>query len=443
MASSRVQLISRKFIKPSFSTPPPRNYKLGLLDQLLYDAQIPLAFYYPNKTNNSSSPGNTTTILENSFSKILASYYPLAGRLVDSFNIDCSEMGATLIEAQVNCKMSEILGNPNNLSAQDAVYPKGLPWKCNEASLLVAQISHFDCGGKAISLCMSHKVADAHSLCTFARDWASLAKQIKQSGDKNQSSPSIQLNAASIFPPIEEPSFKPPESGFFQNYKDSVTKRFVFDSSKINEMKAIVSGETGITNPTRVEVVTALLHKCVNSAASIGEPNSDNFFFLVVNMRPLMNPPIPPSYFGNLCHNFGVPFPDAQDLSFPRLAQDLTFPRFVSEIRKAKIQFYDKFKGITANEFRPEHLNFYENMKMIKDGGSNSNIYFCSSLCRFPFHEIDFGWGVPEMTSLETFQLKSCIVLKDDRNGGVEAFVPLRKKVMNLFEIEKESHEFV
>nr|BDW80079.1 BAHD acyltransferase [Echium plantagineum] len=438
MATPKVELISRKLIEPSFSTPPPlTSYKLGLSDQLMSSVYIPIAFFYPN-TSASGSPNDdvddiSIDLLENSLSRVLASYYPLAGREVDNLNIDCnSEMKATLIEANVDCKMSQISENPN-INDQDVVFPSGLPWKSkDDESLVVAQLTHFNCGGKSLSLCMSHKVADGLTLCNFAGDWANA---IKQQGDQDKSASPL-LNSASVLPPIEDPSFKA-EFGSFSSDKNCVTKRFIFDSSKLSELKAKVSAETGIENPSRVEVVTALIHNCAHhAAASVLDQNSSkpSIFIQVVNMRPLINPPIPSNSVGNFTNFFGVPFFDTKDLTFSGL---------VSELNKAKVQFYDKFKGVTAEELRQEIMNSIEQMKMMSSGESSLDQYICTSMCRYTFYDNDFGWGKPEKVIFGASGVKNFIILIDDPNGeGIEAFVPLDEKVMNVFETDPELLQF-
>nr|BDW80083.1 BAHD acyltransferase [Arnebia euchroma] len=430
MDSSKLQLISTKFIKPTFSTPPPpQKYKLGLIDQLINNVYIPIAFFYPNNQINSSI--NVPSLLENSLSKVLASYYPLAGKEVDNLNIDCTEMGATLIEASVDCTMSHILSQPY-VDAQDVIFPNGLNWRFKpNQSLIVAQLTHFTCGGISISLCMSHKVSDAQTLCNFASDWAVITKE---TGDQN-STPSPQLNASSILPPIDDPSIKP-EFGMFPIQENCISKRFVFNSSALNQLKAKISAETGITNPTRVEVVTALIHKCAYEAALKVDPTSNKtpIFVQVVNMRPVLNPPLPSYFVGNLASYFGVPFPEDKDLNYTRLASDL---------RGAKVAFYEKFKGVTANEFREEILKSVEFMKMISAGESNLEQYICTSMCRFPFYDMDFGWGKPERANFAAAPFKNFILLMDDRNGdGVEAFVPLEDKIMEVFEKDPELLHF-
>nr|BDW80075.1 BAHD acyltransferase [Echium plantagineum] len=436
MGSSRLELISKKIIKPSFfKTPPPfRSHKLGLGDQLMNNVYMPIAFFYPNKHNKlASSQSNISTLLENSFSKVLASYYPLAGRAIDNLNIDCNEMpGATFIEAQLDCKMSQVSNNPT-LTHQNVVFPSGMPWRTinHDESLLVAQLTHFNCGGKSISLSMSHKVSDGLTLCNFARHWADATKE----GDKKPL-PSPKFNNASILPPIEDPSFKPQFGSFQAHELNCVTKRFSFDSSKLGELKAKVSAETGIKNPSRVESVTALIHKCANAASSIVDPNSSkpSIFVQVVNMRPFMNPPVSSNTVGNFLNFFGAPFPESQDLTFSGLAK---------ELNKAKVQFYEKFKGVTAKELRQEIVNTMEQMKQMSSRESSLEQYICTSMCRYPFYDVDYGWGKPERVIFGASGVKNFIILIDGPNGeGIDAFVPLEEKVMDVFQRDPQIIHF-
>ncbi|KAM3303108.1 hypothetical protein P3S67_014138 [Capsicum chacoense] len=98
--------------------------------------------------------------------------------------------------------MSEILNNPDN-DAIDIVFPQDLPWSnslSSGRSLLVVQLSHFNCAGLAVSICLSHKIADGYSLCKFLFDWADTVRH-----DQLDFKPSPQFNAASFFPLMDHP----------------------------------------------------------------------------------------------------------------------------------------------------------------------------------------------------------------------------------------------
>nr|BDW80093.1 BAHD acyltransferase [Echium plantagineum] len=429
MDSSTLELISRKLIKPSNKPPP--IYKLSILDQVIHgDIYNRIVFFYPNENKSYIS----TTLLENSLSKVLTSYYPLAGRLVDNLNIDCYEVGATLIEARANCKLSQISIHPN-VKDQDVILPRGMSCRPKpDESLLVAQLTYFDCGGTTLSLCMSHKLSDGLSLVNFARDWALITEQ---GGDHKSALTTPQLNAASILPPIEDTSFKN-EIGLFPEGTNCVTKRYIFSSTKLSQLKIKASVETGIKNPTRVEVVTALLNKCAIAATSLVHANSCKppVIMQAVNIRSLIDPPFSPNSVGNFVSSFSIPFPDGKDLSFARLFR---------KSREAKLQFRERYNGIPADKLRQEFINTVEFAKMIVDESrTNFDAYVCSSMCRFPLYDIDFGWGNPETVSFAATQNKNFFLLIDERNGdGIEAFVTLEEEVMTAFERDPELLQFV
>uniref|UniRef100_A0A0V0HNJ4 Putative ovule protein n=1 Tax=Solanum chacoense TaxID=4108 RepID=A0A0V0HNJ4_SOLCH len=73
-----------------------------------------------------------------------------------------------------------------------------------------------------------------------------------------------------------------------------------------------------------------------------------------------------------------------------------------------------------------------------------SNVYSCSNLCRFPFYNVDFGWGKPERVGLPNGPFKNLFFLKDYKiGGGVDARVMLQKQHMSEFERDEELLELI
>ncbi|KAK4711210.1 hypothetical protein R3W88_005723 [Solanum pinnatisectum] len=76
--------------------------------------------------------------------------------------------------------MAVLYSNPaaNNVKL---VYSQDLPWRTpssfNDRRLLVVQLSHFDCGVTAVSVCISHKIVDAYSISKFLNDWAAITRE--------------------------------------------------------------------------------------------------------------------------------------------------------------------------------------------------------------------------------------------------------------------------
>lgn len=155
-----------------------KRYNLSFIDQAYHDHYVPFAFFYPNTTRTNSSTSISQSLCD-SLSKILASYYPLAGRIRDNAFVDCSGAGVEVVDARINHRMSEILVRRRNDDddVESLVFPEGLPWRSLDGgNSMAVQLTHFDCGGLAIGVCISHKIADGFSATKFIRDWASVTR---------------------------------------------------------------------------------------------------------------------------------------------------------------------------------------------------------------------------------------------------------------------------
>ena len=139
-----VQIISQEIIKPSAPTPHHlRTYKLSGKDQIAALAYVPVILFYSPTSEMSSE---NSDYLKKAFSETLTLFYPLAGRIKDELFVDCNDDGATYIEAHVTCNMSVILQQPDIHRLEQL------------------QVNYFDCGGIAVSVSVSHRVADGSSL---------------------------------------------------------------------------------------------------------------------------------------------------------------------------------------------------------------------------------------------------------------------------------------
>ncbi|KAH7560665.1 hypothetical protein JRO89_XS10G0065700 [Xanthoceras sorbifolium] len=153
-------------IKPT-STSLPDHYKFSYTDQLSPSSYLPLIYYYTSSPDHKLSKNEISNRLKTSLSQVLNHYYPLVGIVQKNF-IDCKNGGVLVLEAQVvNCQLSEILQNPN----PEKFVTKFLPDDVNNLVLAI-QVNYFNCGGIAIGVRMSHKVADGSSIITFIKNWA-------------------------------------------------------------------------------------------------------------------------------------------------------------------------------------------------------------------------------------------------------------------------------
>ncbi|MCD7454080.1 hypothetical protein HAX54_023441 [Datura stramonium] len=403
---SLVSICDKSIIKPSSLTPSTLRYhKLSLLDQAITNMYIPLTFFYPkkqrddtiismNSNNDNSELSHIAHLLKRSLSQTLISYYPYAGRSRDNATVDCNDMGAEFLSVRINCPMSEILKHPHPnpnpnpyYKAESVVLPKGLPWKnnlCEGGNLLVAQVSQFDCGGIAISACLSHKIGDGCSVLNFFMDWARATRDDRHVTNLVPYSPPRFVGDSIFTSPLYNDilPIDAPQHG--SNVDECIQKRFIFLNTKLDALRAKVIAESGLQNPTRAEIVSSLLFKCATRAASklssVWRPSKLIHF---LNIRPMIKPRLPRSAMGNLLSVFAIDATSKEETELP------------------------------------------------------------SNLCKMPYYSVDFGWGKPERSGVPNGPVEKMFFLNDYQTGqGVEVRVTLQKEQMSAFECDEELLEF-
>ncbi|XP_062099004.1 stemmadenine O-acetyltransferase-like [Humulus lupulus] len=431
----RVVIIKRETIKPSSPTPAHlKTFKLSTLDQLAPPVYVPMLFFYPN--NQATSSDQRSHNLKKSLSESLARFYPIAGTILNNSTIDCNDEGAQYIEARYNGLLSTFLEQPTDISVVQEFVPAAIesPLQATTWPLLLAQATLFDCGGLALGLSVSHKFADATTIGIFMKSWAATC-----AGSDNKAVVDAVLDGtSSFFPQIDLSGFQPPPVEIKK--VESVTKRYVFDKPKIENLKAqitvAVDDDSQIHNrqPSRVEVVTAIIWKCVVAAsrANSGPPK----FALArsMNIRRRAEPPLPE----NLVGNFVAIIASRIDEHEPEL-QDLA-----SELRRGLRDFGEKrakgLRGDAALEVIFHGLKEFSEFT----GKDDTEGLFVTSMCNFQLYEtVEFGWGKPIWVTIPFVTGHNNVVtLTDSRDGGVEAWVTLSKQDMASFERDPEILQF-
>ncbi|CAL5431057.1 unnamed protein product [Camellia sinensis] len=418
----KVEIIARETIKPSSPTPHHlRNYKLSFKDQGCTLQYIPVAFYYSTPTTigggeSEEMVGLKSQRLKVSLSETLTRFYPLAGRLRDNLSVDCNDDGVDFVEARVinNVHLSNFLDRPKLKVIEHLAPPE--PTDYYKSPFLLVQVNFFPCNGVVITVKMSHKIADGFSFGTFMKGWSDIAF-----GSPDAIVPDFNA-ASSRFPPRDD---IPILSFTFKDKTQKVVKkRFVVDASKIASLKAKTAIES-VQQPTRVEVITALVWKCAVAASRARFGGSPRPYALVggMNMRSRLVPPLPKYSFGNIVGMLWAML-DNDDQDYESQATNLA--NLVCQLRKGSQESNDNNKENKIAYFR-----------QVK--GDDMEMYTHSSWCRFPMYEIDFGWGKPTWVSPSDDGGPVGIALIDARGGeGVEIWVNLIEEDMALFEADQE-----
>nr|XP_016456062.1 PREDICTED: pelargonidin 3-O-(6-caffeoylglucoside) 5-O-(6-O-malonylglucoside) 4'''-malonyltransferase-like [Nicotiana tabacum] len=178
MMGPKIHIVSRKLIKPSNPTPKHlQSFKLSLFDQLAPSYHIKIILYYNNiGENKAANNSQLLTQLEEPLAHTLSKFYPLAGRLVkdqEHLFIDCSDQGVEYLEAKVDGTLAELLRQGLDVENLDQLLPQEVgPADSATSPLVTIQTTLFYCGGLAIGVCVSHKVADTSTVLSFINGWA-------------------------------------------------------------------------------------------------------------------------------------------------------------------------------------------------------------------------------------------------------------------------------
>ncbi|KAJ4715327.1 vinorine synthase-like [Melia azedarach] len=437
-----VEIISREHIKPSSPTPVHlKTHKLCLLDQFTNHTYARRVLYCPlTQDLNLSSTlldidhvvAERLQLLKQSLSETLTLFYPLAGKMTDNFSVNCNDEGIPFVEARAKGSLNEFLKQPN-LSLISRFVPEQSRKRIGEIAgeyVAKVQVTSFTCGGLAISACTSHMFGDGTTFSMFLKNWAAIARK------NYEEAISPVFSASSLFPPTDEYPREATwiaQSNRFLKAGRGVTRRFVFDAEAIANLKA-KAVSSYVQNPTRVEVVSAVLSKCVMAAI---KPSSGShkptLLTHTVNLRRKAKPQISEYCTGNIVLRANALCKE-EEVEFDELVR-----RLREAIMKPKGDFVKSLQGDEG---------FINLCKAIKDEdelcSSAADRIMFTSWCNFGFYNIDFGWGNPIWVSsvgsdgsiTKAFNL---IILIDTRLGnGIDAWVFLREEEMALLELDKE-----
>ncbi|KAM0041645.1 putative alcohol O-acetyltransferase [Helianthus debilis subsp. tardiflorus] len=426
-----IEIISKEHIKPSSPTPQHlKSYNLSILDQLIPAPYAPIILYYPNQDQASEFDiQQRLNSLKDSLSETLTRFYPLAGTIKSDLLIDCNDVGAYFAVTRVNTRLNKFL-NHVDLDLINRFLPCEPTFNgCSEGSCVSnVQVTIFECCGIAISLCISHKILDGGALSTFVKSWAGSSNGLKEVVYPNMSAPSL-------FPAKDlwlKDSSMVMWGSLFKMGKCRTT-RFVFDSTKLAILKAKAS-KNGLKDPTRVEVVSGLLWKCVMAAF---EENTGSWkpslLSHVVNLRKRLVSTLSENSIGNL-----IFIASAKCDSDSRTPLHKLVEKVRGGVSKINGEFVKKLQGDKGREVMEESL------KAIKDC---ANYIGFTSWCKMGFYEADFGWGKPVWVCGSVLVghpvFMNFVVLNDTQNGdGIEAWVSMDEAVINVLKHDPELLEF-
>ncbi|KAI5352109.1 hypothetical protein L3X38_005000 [Prunus dulcis] len=427
-----VEVISKEIIKPSSPTPDHLcHYQFSFLDQIAPQVYNPLLLFYEHKAKTQFNITEISNHLKNSLSEVLTLFYPLAGRIKHNQFIHCNDEGIPFFEARVlDCTLSDVLNNPI-----PGELNKFMPFELDDITNsfpLGVQLNIFQCGGFAIGQCISHKIADGLSYFMFSKIWAAIAR-----GDKANINPP-EFISSTLFPPKE---FNIAYDGGVGITKDRVTKRFVFDSSQIENLRARYGHNMHLQKRlTRVETLSTFVWSRFVAATKDCTMNKLYRVIHAVNLRSRFDPPLPQSFFGNLfCISMTAPLQIPSSGGDEECSHDVVIQAVREAVGKIDNEYVKKLQ-----KQGDKHLGVMKKQADSFKRGETGTLLSFSSYCRFPLYDNDFGWGRPTWVGSPSLTYKNVVLFMDTKEGGgIEAYVSLEEEVMAKFECDSELLSYV
>ncbi|KAM3219758.1 hypothetical protein P3L10_024289 [Capsicum annuum] len=364
------------------SSPKPQAF-VEIKDPLTHRCRTPTrSGYLPGASEEGLIITERCDKLQKSLAQTLTKYYPLAGRFEEDNEllIYCNDEGVEYVETKVNADLDEFIhqGVPKSIELLNDLLPEmdHVP----SSPLLGVQVNVINCGGLVIEIRMSHILADAFTFATFVKEWAHICQGMGQQKIASH----VLVNCHCSFPReyYQEVSFHYPTT-----------------------LKDTIDSSAAFMSPTRVVVVMSLIWKVLAgiSSAKNGHPRDSRLFF-PINLRGK-------SYLPSLKHALGN--------FFVNVVATL-------EANKSRKELNDFVKSVVNN-----HTKVGGKL----GEGDKMDIYGCTSWCRFPWYEADFGWGKPFWVSSVSFDIAEIVCLMDTKNSdGIEVWVSLKENVMAEFE---------
>ncbi|TMW86276.1 hypothetical protein EJD97_021635 [Solanum chilense] len=432
-----IEILYQKLIKPFLPTPSHlQHYKLSFFDQIAEQEHVPIVLFYAN--NNLINNFTIDERIEQSLSKVLTHVYPAAGRYdKDERSILCLDQGISYTKAKVNCKLNHFLEKAkNDLSLASLFWPNENKYinKCNlmVSPIVTAQVTQFQCGGLAVSLSSSHPAMDGFSNIKFLFEWAKVCKMDTPVENINF----LRFNLGDVFPTRDI-------SGLFKSTydpvteEDIVTKRFVIREATISRLRKSCINEArgvGLTfQPSRVEIITALLWRAfIRTSAIINGYVRPSLMDLPLNLRSKTSLPQVQNSMGNFRLDVPIKF-------VPRETK-MKLLDFVMLIRNAVNKVVGSCTKASPDEIASTLVDIFNESFTSPEWGGNDEVdeVSCSSLCNFPFHDIDFGMEKPKLLFFGIKDMQMFWLYDTDVHSEVGVQVDLKEKYMKIFECDDD-----
>ncbi|KAK1367319.1 Anthocyanin 5-aromatic acyltransferase [Heracleum sosnowskyi] len=425
-----------------------------------------LVYFYDFPCSKSEFTQTIVPCLKNSLAIALQYYFPLCGNLIIPATLSKTTTipaiicldgdSVSLTIAEFSSSTSTISEGFKHLSGNHArhvdelfgLVPQLLPGDVTETGadknvvispVFAVQLTLFPDHGFTVGLTRSHVVVDGKTMSSFMRTWASVCVMQLNDNENDYNYDHINNNLpfydrsvikdtkgiASIFlrgrlrmAETNSKAFAP--QGL---EKDTVQATFKMNRAQIQGLKNLVSAQ--VPHVSTFVVVCAYVWTCMTKArAALGQDQkNDDFeveehFFIGMDTRARLDPPIPSNYFGNAILTCKCTLKSSQLLG----GGEEGFVNAVEEIRKTLDGKTSSEEGVLKGfEMFFDHIDAMKGQRKFGVSGSP----------KFDDYGLDFGWGKPK--KFDFVSKKFSLAGTRDSNGDLEIGLCFSKDEMDAF----------
>lgn len=338
------------------------------------------------RIENDSSAGDPFHVISRGLSAALVHYYPLSGILGSTANngleLHCAEGdGVPVIKATVDCTLESVnyLEDPQTHSdlieslVPDPNHDQQL------ANPFILQVTAFQSGGYTLGVSVHHSMCDGHGATLFFNAMAELAR-----GAAHLSLEPV-WDRASLLGPRDPPTLGFPIQDFLElgevatleGSEQVIRECFHINEESVDRFKCFLTECSGLKFTT-FEALGAFIWRAKVKSSGIA-CNTKVKFAYSINIRNLLNPPLPQGYWGNSC--------------VPMYAQLTAEDIIVQPIYKTA-ELIKNSKRNATDEYVRTFIDFQElNYERKITAGKG---VFGFTDWRYLVHStVDFGWGGP------------------------------------------------
>ncbi|KAL5972363.1 hypothetical protein ACLOJK_041617 [Asimina triloba] len=379
-------------------------------------------------------------VLKDALSKALVTFYPLAGRLIKTgddeggrIEVDCNGAGAVLVEAATSSALDDLGDFTPSLQLMK-LFPTVHHYTLDISScpILLAQVTHFKCGGVSIGIGIHHTVVDGTSSIDFINYWSSLARGLHQIPIPPPFMDRRRLQARNpptpLFDHVEyqlPPSLQTPPTDTSQA-ADPLVSKLMISPNRLNLLMSKFKDEINEVRYSTFEIVASHVWRCLCKARNLPQDEVTTIY-VPTSGRARLRPPLPPAFFGSAVFiaaavaTVGDLLSSSGTLASARIHDALA--RMDDEYLRSALDYLELQPDLTLMFRRSETCRF-------------SNLGFVS-WAKLPLYDADFGWGRPIYVGPPKVLYEGQAYLlpspPDDHQARLYLLISLQKQQMESF----------